>query len=86
MSDAAASIPAGAPATGTPAAGQPSLTVDYTDPARFLNRDIEWLEFNARVLDIAADQRNGDGCWQALQRSLSPPPPRSRSKCSDAAQ
>ena len=57
MSDAAASIPAGAPATGTPAAGQPSLTVDYTDPARFLNRDIEWLEFNARVLDIAADAR-----------------------------
>ena len=58
MSDPAASIPAGsAPAAAAPAAGQPSLTVDYTDPARFLNRDIEWLEFNARVLDIAADAR-----------------------------
>jgi polyphosphate kinase len=32
-------------------------TVEANDPARFLNRDIEWLEFNARVLDIAADQR-----------------------------
>jgi polyphosphate kinase len=32
-------------------------TVEANDPARVLNRDIEWLEFNARVLDIAADQR-----------------------------
>ncbi|MFM8641742.1 MAG: hypothetical protein ACKOEP_02770, partial [Phycisphaerales bacterium] len=34
--------------SGMPAAG---------DPARFLNRDIEWIEFNARVLDVAADPR-----------------------------
>ena len=27
------------------------------DPARFLNRDVEWIEFNARVLDVAADPR-----------------------------
>jgi polyphosphate kinase len=27
------------------------------DPARFLNRDVEWIEFNARVLDVAADAR-----------------------------
>jgi polyphosphate kinase len=33
------------------------MTIDVNDPARFLNRDIEWLEFNARVLDIAADAR-----------------------------
>ena len=26
-----------------------------TDPARFLNRDFEWLEFNRRVLDMAND-------------------------------
>jgi polyphosphate kinase len=25
------------------------------DPSRFLNRDLEWLEFNRRVLDMAAD-------------------------------
>ena len=34
-----------------------TMTIDANDPARFLNRDIEWLEFNARVLDIAADSR-----------------------------
>ena len=26
-----------------------------TDPARFLNRDFEWLEFNRRVLDMSGD-------------------------------
>ncbi len=29
--------------------------VAANDPSRFLNRDLEWLEFNARVLDVAAD-------------------------------
>jgi polyphosphate kinase len=42
--------------SGTPAAGTPA-TVAAGDPARFLNRDIEWIEFNARVLDVAADPR-----------------------------
>ncbi len=52
MNDPAASIPA-APA----APPRSPLNVEANDPARFLNRDIEWLEFNARVLDIAADVR-----------------------------
>ncbi len=30
--------------------------VAANDASRFLNRDLEWLEFNARVLDVAADQ------------------------------
>jgi polyphosphate kinase len=52
VNDPAASIP------GAPAAPPRSpLNVEANDPARFLNRDIEWLEFNARVLDIAADVR-----------------------------
>lgn len=52
MSDSAASIP------GIPASPSRSpLNVEANDPARFLNRDIEWLEFNARVLDIASDAR-----------------------------
>ena len=52
MNDSSASIPgpSAAPARAT-------LNVDANDPARFLNRDIEWLEFNARVLDIASDPR-----------------------------
>ncbi len=29
--------------------------VSLTDPARFLNRDFEWLEFNRRVLDMSGD-------------------------------
>ena len=29
--------------------------VQTGDPSRFLNRDLEWLEFNRRVLDMAAD-------------------------------
>ena len=48
---AAGPVPGHAPAVRVPA------TVEANDPARFLNRDIEWLEFNARVLDVAADQR-----------------------------
>jgi polyphosphate kinase len=35
-----------------PAAVAPAA---LTDPARFLNRDFEWLEFNRRVLEVAAD-------------------------------
>jgi polyphosphate kinase len=32
-----------------------SASVQTGDPSRFLNRDLEWLEFNRRVLDMAAD-------------------------------
>jgi len=52
VSDSSASISGAA----APAARSP-LNVAANDPARFLNRDIEWLEFNARVLDVAADVR-----------------------------
>ena len=45
-----------APAFAVPGSRE-VMTIDVNDPARFLNRDIEWLEFNARVLDIAADAR-----------------------------
>ena len=40
-----------------PAATDASATAPSTggDPSRFLNRDLEWLEFNRRVLDMAAD-------------------------------
>jgi polyphosphate kinase len=56
MSDSAIGSPgaAGAPAG---ASVRSPLNVEANDPARFLNRDIEWLEFNARVLDVAADPR-----------------------------
>ena len=40
-----------------PADRPPPAMVAAGDPARFLNRDIEWIEFNARVLDVAADAR-----------------------------
>jgi polyphosphate kinase len=52
VSDSAiGAVPGRVPAIRLPA------TVEANDPARFLNRDIEWLEFNARVLDVAADER-----------------------------
>ena len=30
-------------------------TIDLDDPALYLNRELTWLEFNRRVLDMAAD-------------------------------
>ena len=44
------------PAAGAQDAPQVPM-VAAGDPARFLNRDVEWIEFNARVLDVAADPR-----------------------------
>ncbi|MGB5426012.1 MAG: RNA degradosome polyphosphate kinase, partial [Gammaproteobacteria bacterium] len=29
--------------------------IDLDDPALYLNRELTWLEFNRRVLDMAAD-------------------------------
>ncbi|MFO0961875.1 MAG: polyphosphate kinase 1 [Phycisphaerales bacterium] len=44
------------PAAITSGAEAPApALVASNDASRFLNRDLEWLEFNARVLDIAAD-------------------------------
>ena len=60
MSDSLASAGGAGPVSGAAqpaAAGAASAAIDANDPARFLNRDIEWLEFNARVLDVAADPR-----------------------------
>lgn len=37
-------------------AGTPAM-VAANDPARFLDRDLEWLEFNSRVLQVARDPR-----------------------------
>lgn len=39
---------------GSPTTNSTTLT-PLTDPARFLNRDFEWLEFNRRVLDMSGD-------------------------------
>lgn len=36
-------------------AGAPPAMVAANDPARFLDRDLEWLEFNSRVLQTARD-------------------------------
>jgi polyphosphate kinase len=39
---------------GTAVTNSSALT-PLTDPARFLNRDFEWLEFNRRVLEMSGD-------------------------------
>jgi len=46
----------GAASTGANEAGSATAGISG-DLARFLNRDIEWLQFNRRVLDLAADPR-----------------------------
>src|SRR4051794_11681220 len=32
-----------------------STTLDLTDPGLYFNRELSWLEFNARVLELAED-------------------------------
>jgi polyphosphate kinase len=39
------------------ASASATATVAMSDPARFLNREVQWLEFNDRVLQLAADER-----------------------------
>lgn len=36
---------------------QPDTKVDLDDPAYYLNRELTWLEFNKRVLNVAKDKR-----------------------------
>ncbi len=43
-----------APPTGTDASAQ-STTLDLDSPEIFINRELSWLEFNARVLEEASD-------------------------------
>ena len=45
-------------ATGKPAAAtrtKPAVKINLDDPELYLNRELTWLEFNYRVLDMAAD-------------------------------
>jgi polyphosphate kinase len=45
------------------AAGSPSHAPGRSDPGRFLNRELSWLDFNTRVLSIAED-----ASWPLLER------------------
>ncbi len=45
-----------AEALPAPANGKPAIAI--TDPARFVNRELSWLDFNTRVLEEAANPRH----------------------------
>ena len=45
----------GSAETQFPAASSPP---DFDDPKLYLNRELSWLQFNARVLEEAEDQGN----------------------------
>jgi polyphosphate kinase len=50
--DLAPGVPPRRPRAAVPEAPDPSLT---TDPGRYFNRELSWLDFNARVLALADD-------------------------------
>jgi len=52
-----ASASTGAETTSSAHGAAPASGPGTSDLSRFLNRDIEWLHFNRRVLDVAADPR-----------------------------
>ena len=45
-----------APAAAEPAVEEARSDVETFGPARYLNRELSWLEFAARLLDIAGDE------------------------------
>jgi polyphosphate kinase len=55
------SLPAGEVAEATEAhhesrGGEPSATLELSDPGLYLNRELSWLDFNDRVLQLAEDE------------------------------
>jgi polyphosphate kinase len=40
-----------------PAASAEAIAEDLTSPALYLNREVSWLDFNDRVLQLAEDRQ-----------------------------
>ena len=48
----------------TPASGRPEAgPLDLEDPSLYFNREVSWLDFNDRVLQLAEDRE----AWGALE-------------------